>query len=186
MLFLRELRRVTWLPPERKPSLWHMTRAPAPREEKVFKCLRVSPERIGIKTEELIVCREGSRSTVLRRSVDPARGGPSPLLYTPSTCFVTLGMVPDCLRSTDGGPVGCVVTSGGHSVCAMHDGAGSFALFDPLPSSLVVGMTGRELADELAACTNMGGAEAWRQNSGGVGGGEGPYADATVFYLSGQ
>lgn len=144
----------------------------------MFRCLGMPPGRLGIDTEEFIVVG-ASRcgGTVLRPTACVGGGDARPrFLYTPSRCFITIGMVPDCLRTSDSTPCGCVLTCGGHSICAMHDGRGTFALFDPLPSSLAVGLTGRQLADEIARSPSMQGVRGAGRPDG--------QCDATVFFLA--
>lgn len=79
---------------------------------------------------------------------------------TPATalapCLITLECLPERMLRGGDGTVACILTCNGHSTCVMSS-AGGFALFDPGPSYVIMGLTGKALLLELAPL--VGGAE---------------------------
>ena len=77
----------------------------------VFRHLKLSPKKIGVGLDELVVCRQGF-STSLRLAT-PIELQKRPFLYTPSSCFVSPGVILDCMRPSaqeESENVGCVLT----------------------------------------------------------------------------
>lgn len=140
-----------------------------------FSNLGVDPSKIGVSTEELVICRGGG-DCVLKKSKVQGR----PLIYESEGCFIGLKDLPKCMLSEGGEPVGCVLTCRGHSLCILQDGSGRFAVFDPMPSFLKVDMSSQEAVEEVA------------RNRGFAGYGSGKWhkdpeqCDATLFYLKTQ
>lgn len=120
----------------------------------VFSLLELSPEKIGIATEELVVCRLGEACNLKmdrEEEKEKAEAIKRPMLYKSDSCFIRLTNLPKCMEQAPGfekSTVACVITCGGHSLCViLQDGV--FALFDPMPSSLHIGMSALDLVREI-------------------------------------
>jgi hypothetical protein len=103
----------------------------------VFSCLKLDPAKIGLGLEEFVVCPRGAGTTLKKKQLSGGDEKKNPLLYSGSSCFILLDMLPDCMRATQGYNTGCVLTCGGHSVAMLRDGEvlGFLRFFVALTSS---------------------------------------------------
>lgn len=121
--------------------------------------LDIDLEAVGVGVEELVVCRQGIPTRCEVRSPPPSSQHqpalqPCMLAFQSESVFVGLGHVPVCMVVASGSDATvcedrasvCTVTANSHTVCGAcyYDGAVGrvmYAVFDPLPGCLWVGLS---------------------------------------------
>lgn len=102
--------------------------------------LHIDLPALGVGLDELVLCKQGLSTRLLERT-----GG---LLYEPESCFIGLSHLPLCMRKGSGACV-ALVTANLHTVCAVCSGGEQYALFDPMPGQMWVGLSGAQLVNKL-------------------------------------
>ncbi len=120
--------------------------------------LKIDLGALGVRLDELVLCKRGVDTRLL-----VGGGGSSSsssriagqLLYEPEHCFVTLSHLPLCMQTTNRSkPSVALVTANGHTLCVAFC-EGRFALFDPMPGQMWVGMSGAQLASKVQRMLGM-------------------------------
>ena len=137
----------------------------------LVRTLNIDLGVLGIGVDELVVCQRGACTPVCTRSVDhdahePSSGSRNWLTYEPECCYISLEHVPICmlLSSSDmnqsSSPCVGMVTANGHTVCVCCYSSGcignenqqqqpQYALFDPAPGRLQLGLSGAQMVQML-------------------------------------
>lgn len=136
--------------------------ATAPRmvsvHEIVNEC-KLDMPRLGVCMEELFVLGGSGADAVQLQVAESAHA----MKYRASSCFIDAGKVPGCLLPSDTGQnSAALATSNGHTVCLAYYwddalGKGRYALFDPYPGSVVLGLDASALLSLLQAALGMNG-----------------------------
>ena len=119
--------------------------------------LGINLDALGVGLDELVLCKQGAGTRLLVKKRRTGKG----LKYGPESCFISLSHLPMCMEpaSSSGGMKNstCValVTANGHTVCAMCYNGGEYALFDPMPGQMWVGMSGGQMASKLQHMLSM-------------------------------
>ena len=125
--------------------------------------LGIDLPKLGVGTEELVVCRQGLRTRLVEREID-ADESKIVLRYEPESCYVSLAHLPRCMEvfasheKKRARVVVALVTANHHTVCAACYGGGGgcgggtekeeesyYAVFDPMPGQLCTGLSGGEM-----------------------------------------
>ena len=122
--------------------------------------LEINLPLIGVQLDELMLCQRGTETRLLH-----SRKGL--LKYEAEFCFIGLKHLPMCMVPKKGegsnsapGSVAALVTANGHTVCAVcyvgRDSGGvdveqnvQYALFDPMPGQMHVGLSAAQMGSGL-------------------------------------
>lgn len=95
----------------------------------MIRALGADMQRVGVALQELVILRERPPTS-------------------PASCLIALECLPERMLRAGDDVVACILTCNGHSICAISS-KGMFALFDPGPSYVIMGLTGEALLAEL-------------------------------------
>jgi hypothetical protein len=116
----------------------------------LINVLGIKLDALGVGLQELVLCRRGVDTRLLL--VEEG------LRYKAESCYISLSHLPLCMeasRRNNNNVCVALVTANGHTVCAARYGALSYAIFDPMPGQMWVGISGAQMASRLQRMLGM-------------------------------
>lgn len=109
--------------------------------------LNINLPALGVGLDELVLCKQGLDTRLLQRGEG--------LLYQPESCFIGLSHLPLCMLKGSSGTCVALVTANLHTVCVVCSGSEHYALFDPMPGQMWVGLSSAQMVCKLQRMLSM-------------------------------